>query len=496
MPSDPTALLTASPRELIVVARPDAELDVMEANVASRSGFDVEALNQLLGRPELNLRPLFGLSERRLKIKASAIKEETGVEPPDLSVFYRLYAPNEQLEELAARMLEEPTVEAAYVKPGTVPAIWFTDMEADFASSPIVTPDFTPTQRYLNEAARGGIDARFAWKLPGGHGDGVNIIDVEGAWRFLHDDLNENQGGVIGGISTIKRLWRNHGTAVIGIFSGDDNGRGIMGICPKANVRGVSIFNTPLEGWGSAAAIRFAAEKLNRGDILIIELQRAGPAVNFVKQDNQFGDIPVEWWPDDLQAIQEATIKGVLVVAAGGNGQQDLSASIYDHPPPPPHLPFPSSWRNPFKRDPIDTKSIIVGAGAPPPSQGLTSRPDLCRLDFSNFGPVFDAQGWGELVTTCGFGNLPGGGGADEDFWYTGRFSGTSSAAPMVAGALGCLQGILKAKGLPLLGPSDARELLRSTGSPQQDHPSSPAGERIGNRPDLRQMISALLPPA
>jgi subtilisin family serine protease len=347
----------------------------------------------------------------------------------------------------------------------------------------------------LSEAAQGGIDAHFAWTLPGGHGDGVDIIDVEGAWRFLHDDLRENQGGVIGGIPSTKRLWRNHGTAVIGIFSGDDNGRGVKGICPKANVSGVSIFDTLLEGWGSAAAIRFAAEKLDHGDVLIIELQRPGPAVNFVQRENQFGNIPVEWWPDDLLAVQYATVRGVLVVAAGGNGRQDLDDPIYDQPPPSPHRPFPSSWRNPFRRDPAGPASIIVGAGAPPQQQGLTTRPDLCRLEFSNFGSAFDAQGWGELVTTCGFGNLPGGGGADEDFWYTGRFSGTSSAAPMVAGALACLQGILKAGGLPPLGPSAARGLLRGTGSPQQDHPSSPASRRIGSRPDLRQMIGASLPP-
>ncbi|WP_255305542.1 hypothetical protein [Paenibacillus sp. Mc5Re-14] len=36
------------------------------------------------------------------------------------------------------------------------------------------------------------------------------------------------------------------------------------------------------------------------------------------------------------------------------------------------------------------------------------------------------------------------------------------------------------------------RELLRTTGSPQQDAPGRPASQRIGNLPDLRALISRL----
>ncbi|NTU86272.1 MAG: hypothetical protein HGA45_44250, partial [Chloroflexales bacterium] len=43
------------------------------------------------------------------------------------------------------------------------------------------------------------------------------------------------------------------------------------------------------------------------------------------------------------------------------------------------------------------------------------------------------------------------------------------------------------------LSPARARALLRATGSAQQDHPERPATQRIGNRPDLRQLIPAAL---
>ena len=48
---------------------------------------------------------------------------------------------------------------------------------------------------------------------------------------------------------------------------------------------------------------------------------------------------------------------------------------------------------------------------------------------------------------------------------------------------------MLKAQGSSLLTPASARSLLRSTGSPQQDAPGRPATQRIGNRPDLKELI-------
>jgi hypothetical protein len=99
-------------------------------------------------------------------------------------------------------------------------------------------------------------------------------------------------------------------------------------------------------------------------------------------------------------------------------------------------------------------------------------------------------QGWGREVTTTGYGDLQGG--SNEDLWYTDVFSGTSSASPIVVGAVGCMQGALRAANKPLLTPATARNILRTTGSPQQDEPGRPATQRIGNRPNLRQALTQL----
>ena len=140
-------------------------------------------------------------------------------------------------------------------------------------------------QGYLDRAPA-GIDARFAWTRPGGRGQGVRIIDVEGGWQFSHEDMLQNQGGAIGG--TQRADWRNHGTAVIGSFGADDNTFGVTGICPDANIRAISIVGT---GQSSSKAITDAANALSAGDIILIELHAPGPRHNFqdrrcVRQDH------------------------------------------------------------------------------------------------------------------------------------------------------------------------------------------------------------------
>jgi subtilisin family serine protease len=282
---------------------------------------------------------------------------------------------------------------------------------------------------------------------------------------------------VIGGTQSTDIGWRNHGTAVIGEISGDVNSVGITGICPDANVRAISIFGA---GQGSAAAIRQAANALRPGDIILIELHRPGPRFNFQARDDQRGYIAIEWWEDDFRAIQFATSRGVIVVEAAGNGAENLDDPIYSNRP----ASFPTSWTNPFRRSNRDCGAILVGAGAPPSG---AFGPDRSRLDFSNFGASLDAQGWGRQVTTTGYGDLQGG--STEDIWYTSRFSGTSSASPIVVGALGCVNGFLRARGRPALTPLQARSHLRASGSAQQDAPGRPATQRIGNRPNLRALL-------
>ncbi len=464
--------------ELVVVVHPEAGLRAGPDELTAEAA-DAKPLAEAIGSANAELTPLFGASEQRLRVEAATAAAQTGAAPPDLSIYYQAEGAKDPAA-LAKELAGLDIVETAYVKPPAEPPAILTDLAPLAAEPPTTTPDFTSHQGYL-DAAPGGVDARYAWGRPGGDGDGVRIVDVEGAWRFTHEDLGANQGGVIGGSMSTDIGWRNHGTAVAGEFSGDTNAFGVTGISPAANLRTVSIFGA---GMGSGQAIRQAANALGAGDIILIELHRPGPRHNFEERGDQLGYIAVEWWPDDFDAILYATSRGVVVVEAGGNGAENLDDALYSKP----GSGFPTSWTNPFNRANRDSGAIVVGAGAPPPgTHGREHGPDRSRLDFSNYGALVDAQGWGREVTTCGYGDLQGG--AGEDVWYTDQFSGTSSASPIVVGTLASLQGVARKHGRTLT-PAECRAHLRETGSPQQASPSSPVSQRIGNRPDLRALIA------
>ncbi|HET7716558.1 MAG TPA: S8 family peptidase [Bauldia sp.] len=469
---------TGNPPELVVVTRRQAAFRASAGRFVSEAGEKVTDLEKLLARHGATIAPLFGATEERVLASLTRHAEFAQAPMEDLSVYYRVDAPVERLTELRERLAASELVEAAYIKPAVeLPAI--NEMTPSPEEPPPATPDFSARQIYL-DAPPAGIDARWAWTQAGGRGRDIRIIDIEGAWRFTHEDLTQNQGGVVAGTQISGVDWRNHGTAVLGEYSGDLNSIGVLGIASDAVASAVSHGSI-----GSAAAINQAAGRLRAGDVMLLEMHRPGPRFNFASRSDQRGYIAVEWWPDDYAAIRNATSRGIIVVEAAGNGAENLDDALYQTPA----AGFPAGWSNSFRRSNRDSGAIVVGAGAPPPgTHGRNHGPDRSRLDFSNWGALIDAQGWGREVTTCGYGDLQGG--SNEDLWYTDTFSGTSSASPIVTGAIAAIQGMAKARGRPVLTPAQVRNCLRSTGSPQQDAPGRPVSQRIGNRPDIRALAA------
>lgn len=413
-------------------------------------------LNLYLGTDRM--RKLFNnVTELKLDIIRKVLQLNNKIELADLNNYYRIEITNyQEAENLINELNALEEVEIAYYKPMSEPA---GDIDPP-------TPDYVVNQDY-REAAPAGVDADYANTLTGGDGTGVKIIDIEGGWKDTHEDLDKALGGLITTSQIEDLTWRNHGTAVIGAMIAGDNGYGVTGICPGADIGMVSIATLSV-----SEAIITAADTLQPGDLILIELHAPGPHYNFQTRPDQLGYVCEEYWQDNFDAIQYAWAKGIIVIEAGGNGAEDFDdTEIYGSL-------FDTTHRN--------SHAIIVGAGAE-----AASAFDLQKKDFSNYGERVNLQGYGSGVYTTGYGGLFDGGG-DEDQYYTASFSGTSSASPIVTGAAACLQGYYKATyGTPLTS-DQIRDILVPTGTPQLGDTFL----HIGPRPDLLTAISILTSPA
>ena len=417
-----------------------------------RGATDVTAVSSWLeAHPGVTVARRFVRSEADLDRSRVEGRQGSGIDLADLNLYYEFRLPSAGPAEAEAAVSEIrslASVELAYLEPKAELA---TAGVVEVASAPAAatTPDYVAQQGYLG-ASPSGINAQAVWGFPGGRGAGVKIIDIEGAWLWTHEDLSSPffQGG-----TPIPDLgWRNHGTAVLGEMVGVANAYGVTGIASDMQAGGCSIGDLSV-----AAAIDLASANLAPGDLFLIELHAAGP--NSTGQ-GQFGFLPMEFWQDNFDAIQTAVANGRICIEAGGNGYQYLDDPVY---------------QGLFDRNVRNSGAIMVGAGTPTGNSGES---------YTNHGNRIDLNGWGSSVTTCGYGNLQGGA---ETVWYTSTFSGTSSASPIVAGAVACLQGMSKAHWGITLNASLAAEILRLTGTPYI------GSKRIGSRPDLAAARTMLL---
>lgn len=338
---------------------------------------------------------------------------------------------------------------------------------------PPLPPNFQSNQGYLN-AATVGISALGMWVAPyNATGTHVHIADVEYSWNFNHQDIPPPI--LVGPAPVDPFNDNNHGTAVLGEISSRSNSWGTTGIAFGAGSVYVVAANTS-SGYNVGAAIMRALTVLGAGDVLLIEQQFPGPNYTGVPAGSQVGLIPVEWFLPYYNAIVTAVGNNIVVVEAGGNGDQDLDAFIY-HSGNGGHWPF--LLQN-------DSGAIIVGAGAAPGSPSG----DRSRLPTSCYGATVDLQGWGHAVFTTGYGNAYSAEGVN--LYYTNTFTGTSSASGVIAGACALLQDYFKGHGLgAYLTPHEVKMFLRDTGSPQQNG-GNPASQNIGPRPNLTEAAMAL----
>lgn len=306
------------------------------------------------------------------------------------------------------------------------------------------TPDFTPLQRYSRGPEEGGFDAEWA-AAQGADGAGVRYSDCEYCWIWDHEDVIQIKEE---GHPCDPNMFADHGTASVGVTSGIDNGFGILGIAPNTSPFTYSEWTD--NGGRRERAIAQAVADSGEGDIVLLEMQTGSGG-------------PPEAVEGVWLILRVGADANVVVVSAAGNGNQDLDGPSYEE--------F-RGWG--------DSGSIIVGAGS--------SDTEHNKLSFSTYGERVNIHCWGQNVMTAGYGVCEFEGSEPRERHYTPRYSGTSSASALTAGAVTAIQSYSKNFLGRALQPLEMRELLASTGLPQGD----PEQGDIGPFIQMRSAIEAL----
>ncbi len=330
-----------------------------------------------------------------------------------------------------------------------------------------IAPDYQANECFITTTTS-GIEAQDFWNTYGNRGTGIKVCDIEYGFNDQHVDLPAVT--IVGPTpqDPFAGAGIDHGTAVFGEIASLNNGTGTTGIASDCEPYFAGAYTDST--YDLESAITYAISVLDAGDVILLEQQIAGPHYSGVQQ---FGLVPVEWYKPYHDAIVLAVGQNIVVVEAAGNGEQNLDDSDYGTGNGA-HWPFlPGN----------ESGAIIVGAGAVSTTLGGTDNP-RSRMWYSNYGSCVDIQGNGEAVTTTGYGDLYSIEGVNS--YYTDGFGGTSSASPIVAGAVILLQSMYKDTTGTILTPDQMMNLLIATGKPQQ------AGDYdlsyyIGPLPDVMQ---------
>ncbi len=425
--------------------------------------------------PSINIHPASNISPKKLDELRARLESLSGKELQDFNLVYHVEVadPNEAVQ-VFRELKSSPDVEKVYPKRITVPA-----SISDVA-------DLSGQQGYLGGGA-GGLNAEAAWAR-GVTGEGVVIMDSEDGWNIRHEDLPLDH---IPDSRFSRAIWwpptfptisadMTHGTAVLGIVSSKDNGYGTTGMAHGSELW-LQVGVPPL------SYLDGSGTDLWGGSVILFEYQIPGALSESAScleptPECQFGYIPFESDPLMFDIVEYYTAAGIIVISPAANGSISLDdASNY-----------PAGYEN---LNTSDSGSIIVGA-----SQGS----NMEKASWSNYGSSVETFAWGAgVVTTSAPYVTPGiydwdeSGGVtapstDPNTYFTNRFGGTSSAAPMVASAAALVQSHAKALLAPhsdtrFLMPSAIQEILFSTGAGQADS----SGDNIGRQPRIDLALTA-----
>ncbi len=450
-----------------------ARLDSTKAlySVDERNGDTISSLQAVIdAHPGVTLQRSVTIDADKLDKLRARLEAKSGMKLADFNSIYMIEAkdPDTALA-LYNELKVQPGVEKIYPTPkNSYPGI---------AS----VPTLTGLQGYLYpDSTNGGLNAQAAWAA-GIRGENVQVVDMEGGWNYLHEDLSISQTNNVFMIECDLTSTDSscppaiaHGTSVLGIIASQDNGHGTTGFSPDAKV---GLAGIPHPATVSGTLLNLLAGDssnggMDPGSVFLIEVGVAG-ALGTCTNSNQYGCVPTTAFPANYDAVKYAIAAGVTVVEGAANGSVNLDdPATYD----PTEVNISAN----------DVGSIIVGS-----SMGTNHQK---RVD-TNYGNRVNVYAWGDRVVTTGYPytgspyiwqdtggvNPPN---TEANAYYTNMFGGTSAAAAMIAGAAALVQSYAKqGLGHPAtryIMPLKMREILVNSGVPQQG-----GGGNIGKQPRI-----------
>ena len=324
-----------------------------------------------------------------------------------------------------------------------------------------VTPSFVSQQTYLQPNP--GLNVEAVWNL-GFNGQNVRIHNVEYGFNKNHEEFNDTNCNIATGMtinSSASTSFTEHGTATMGVLFGHNGSYGITGIAHGAQ----QVWLYPewqQSGYSRTNAITQALNNSSVGDVIVFEMQAYG--FNGTVSNPRF--VPAEYSLLVWNLTKALTDSGRIVVAAAGNGYQDLDSSDYQT-----YMGYG------------DSGAIIVGGGTANTTHAIYPPYVVSGVTYtSTYGSRVDVQGWFENVRTTGA--IPGSGftlvGSDFNQSYM-TFTGTSSATAQLGGVVTVLQSYYKSQTNTTLTSQQRRTILKNTGIPQ----GGDISKNIGPFPDM-----------
>lgn len=302
------------------------------------------------------------------------------------------------------------------------------------ADIPPTTLSYQAQQNYIG--ANPGVNMQYAWNNFQ-TGTGITIRNIEYGINLNHEEFAGSGASIAPGMNISSSAtidYTEHGTCVFGVVYANKGTYGVSGLAHGATAM-ILYPEWQQSGYNRINAVTQAVANAQIGDVIIYEMQDFG-------QNDEYVLAEINQVVYDLTVAANAT--GAIVVAAAGNGNQNLDAAFY------------TSYMNRG-----DSGAIIVGGG--------TSTTAHSKLWYSTYGSRVNVQGWGENVYTTGYIPELNGFKFSNDFnqSYTPSFNGTSSATPIVASCVAVLQSYHHSLTGTYLTALQMRSVLQETGIPQ-----------------------------